>query len=87
MNDESWRANAACKGQDPNIFILSKGSDSSQAYSFCRKCDVKPECLHYAKVNKMVGIWAGVNFRQPGVPQWNNIQDARPKKIPEGKSE
>lgn len=87
MSEESWRADAACKGQDPNMFVLSKGADPSPAKQFCRQCEVRPECLQYAKDHKHVGIWGGVNFRQPGVPQWNTIQDARPKKIPEGNNE
>ena len=57
-----WRAMAACKGIDSDIFFSNFTKDADAARAICAKCPVKPDCLEYAIANKETeGIWGGTS--------------------------
>jgi WhiB family transcriptional regulator, redox-sensing transcriptional regulator len=70
---EEWRASAACRGLDPEIFFpittTTGASAATQledqieaAKSICRTCPVQIECLEYAlTTNQEAGIWGGAD--------------------------
>jgi WhiB family redox-sensing transcriptional regulator len=58
-----WRALAACKGVDPNVFFPGRGIPLDYARSFCEKCEVRTECLGENLVEK-IGVWGGTSDRE-----------------------
>lgn len=67
-----WQEESACKGVDTSIFFL----DEFQAYprntfkDYCDVCPVKEECLEFALVFDMVGVWGGTTDRdRKRIPQ------------------
>jgi hypothetical protein len=59
-----WKADAACKGCDPNWWHPPRGGnrDSLKAIAICNTCPVTAECLQYALDNdERGGIWGGVS--------------------------
>jgi WhiB family redox-sensing transcriptional regulator len=65
-----WRAHAACKGVDPELFFSSEDiadkrervEREAAAKSICLRCTVRPECLEYAiAAGERYGIWGGLN--------------------------
>jgi len=59
--DRSYRAQSACAGTDPNIFVLADGATSAQAKAICQTCAVRPECLSDGLSNPdNQGVWGGV---------------------------
>ncbi len=70
--DLTWMKYGACNGVDPNVFFpeLKAGRGNKQinepsvqkALSFCKVCEVRPECLNYALTNHIKdGIWGGMS--------------------------
>lgn len=64
-DDENWRARAACRSVDANLFFPS-GSTASvvaqlqTAKAFCRSCPVQRACLEFAlETNQEDGVWGG----------------------------
>lgn len=69
-----WRARAACRGMDPRMFFPAKGDVEGieRAKAVCASCDVRSECLVFAKDNREAyGIWgrASVYERQNRLEQ------------------
>lgn len=69
-----WQEEAACKGVDTSIFFL----DEHQIYprntfkDYCNHCPVKEECLEFALVFNLVGVWGGMTDRERRrIPQRN----------------
>ena len=64
-DDDDWRALAACRSVDANLFFPtgSTGSALAQlhtAKAFCRSCPVQGECLEFAlQTNQEDGVWGG----------------------------
>lgn len=64
-DDDSWRALAACRSVDVNLFFPtgSTTSDLAQvqaAKAFCRSCPVQSACLQFAlETNQEDGVWGG----------------------------
>jgi WhiB family redox-sensing transcriptional regulator len=64
-DDDGWRAQAACRHVDANLFFPtgSTGSALEQiqaAKAFCRSCPVQHACLEFAiETNQEDGIWGG----------------------------
>lgn len=64
-NGESWRARAACAGEDYEMFFPSgSGREVSRAIKMakavCARCDVSSQCLKDAlSNNEAYGIWGG----------------------------
>jgi WhiB family redox-sensing transcriptional regulator len=68
--ENDWRALAACKGVDPELFFSSEDlpdkrdrvERESVAKSICAACPVRAECLAYAiAAGERYGIWGGLN--------------------------
>lgn len=63
--DDDWRARAACRSVDADLFFPtgSTGSALTQlqaAKAFCRSCPVQRDCLEFAlKTNQEDGVWGG----------------------------
>ena len=70
VDDSTWRAEAACKGESavyffaPNHFERKPEKDfrEGRARALCRGCVVRQQCLEYAlAVGETHGIWGGLN--------------------------
>src|SRR3954451_13725165 len=70
VEDSTWRADAACKGESavyffaPNHFERKPEKDfrEGRARALCRACVVRDVCLEYAlTVGETHGIWGGLN--------------------------
>lgn len=68
--ENDWRADAACKGIDPELFFSSEDLPNKQdrleregaAKAVCARCAVRPDCLEYAiAAGERYGIWGGLN--------------------------
>jgi WhiB family redox-sensing transcriptional regulator len=60
-----WRALAACRGCDPELFFTDRGESTNPAKAVCKDCDVRADCLEYALANKeKFGIWGGLSERE-----------------------
>lgn len=64
---EPWRAEAACKGVDPELFFVGRADtasgqpDRAAAKAVCRRCPVRTECLDHAlAAGERHGIWGGL---------------------------
>ena len=63
-----WRDEAACKGEDPELFFPTslKGPGAQQAQvakGVCRRCPVTSDCLQWALESTPMpdGIWGGTD--------------------------
>ena len=70
--DRSWRAEAACRGQDPERWVLDnedqKGAQRKIAAAklVCSTCPVRLPCLTYVlgqPSTALVGVWAGTTAK------------------------
>jgi WhiB family redox-sensing transcriptional regulator len=80
MTEESrsWMIQAACRGEDPEIFFptTSRTATIRTAAAICASCPVQRECALYAEnTNSHHGIWAGQYRNQPG---YHSIIDLKP---------
>lgn len=65
VEEDSWRAEAVCRGTNPDLWYPEAGQHSLTARIACGECVVKPDCLQYAlDTNEKHGIWGGVSERQ-----------------------
>jgi WhiB family transcriptional regulator, redox-sensing transcriptional regulator len=61
-----WRARAACRLADPELFFPISNAGPSlhvarTAKAVCAACEVQPECLAFAlRTNQNHGIWGGL---------------------------
>jgi WhiB family transcriptional regulator, redox-sensing transcriptional regulator len=63
--DDSWTAQAACLGCDPDLFFPSRGESCVEAKAVCRVCPVRVECLEFAlATGEAHGIWGGASERE-----------------------
>ena len=61
---EDWRALAACRGMDPDVFFPGKGGyGAREAKSICCLCPVKAECLELG-LREELGVWGGTSVRE-----------------------
>ena len=59
MSDD-WRAEAACRDMDTNVFFPGQGGDTWTPKAVCKGCPVKPDCFQFSLDNKeQFGIWGG----------------------------
>jgi WhiB family transcriptional regulator, redox-sensing transcriptional regulator len=61
---EEWRAAAACRSADPQLFFPEGTSgralrESASAKLICGLCPVRASCLDWALDHATVGIWGG----------------------------
>ncbi|TFD74705.1 WhiB family transcriptional regulator [Cryobacterium fucosi] len=60
---EPWEADAACVGQDPDVFFT--GSDEKAAVAVCASCPVRAECLALAlRKGFEFGVFGGYTATQ-----------------------
>jgi Transcription factor WhiB len=66
FGDQRWRLHAACAGVDPEVFLPTRGETPAEALSYCRRCEVRAECLEAAfdLGQQAVGVWGGVSARE-----------------------
>lgn len=68
--NDDWRHQAACKGEDPELFfpVSDVGPSIEQierAKSFCQNCPVLNECLREAlEAGLDFGIWGGTTEQE-----------------------
>lgn len=74
---EPWKAHAACRGQDPDLFFPKQGQHTAKGRMICLACVVKAQCDEYAARTGSEGVWAG-ELRTPKV---RAVQDARPVRV------
>lgn len=64
-DNDDWRALAACRSVDANLFFPagSTGPALAQVHAakaFCRSCPVQRDCLEFAlQTNQEDGVWGG----------------------------
>ena len=64
IRHQAWRAEAACVGQPPDLWIPGVGAGNSQAsdeaVAICRSCPVATQCAEHALTQpEHYGIWGG----------------------------
>lgn len=63
--DQSWFAQAACRGIRTDVFYPEQGGDSSSPKSVCEGCPVREECLDYAMATgDRFGVWGGTSGKE-----------------------
>lgn len=61
----AWKADAACRDLDPDLFFPAPGESHTEAQAVCRRCDVQAECLAYALTSdERFGVWGGTSERE-----------------------
>ena len=61
----AWRASAACRGSDPEVFFIERGQDDRPAKAICAGCPVREACLEYALAGgETFGVWGGRSERE-----------------------
>lgn len=64
-SDPTWRARAACRGADPNLFFPERGESTAAAKAVCNGCPVASECLDYAlDAGEKHGIYGGKSEKE-----------------------
>lgn len=67
---DGWRGQAACRGEDPDLFFPHPNETArvEQAKAICRRCPVWAECLQWATEQRVEGVWGGTTEeeRRPG---------------------
>ena len=65
---QPWRARAACKGADTDLFFPPEGAGrnaAKAARAICAGCPVTAECLRHAvSFPERHGVWGGLPERQ-----------------------
>ena len=70
VNGQEWRAWAACRGMDPDLFFIEKIEGMHEriaaARAVCDICPVIDDCLEYALAQeaKLIGFWGGLSERE-----------------------
>lgn len=65
IDTSTWRARAACRGADTNLFFPERGESTAAAKAVCAGCPVASECLDYAlDTLEHHGIWGGLSERE-----------------------
>lgn len=64
-DDDSWRAEAACRGADPETWFPGRGDSVDAAKAVCATCPVQMPCLKYALDGCIKqGVWGGYSERE-----------------------
>ncbi len=59
-HDMTWRADAACRDADLDLFFPEKGEHGLAAKRICARCPVLTDCLEFALTTRATGIWGGM---------------------------
>lgn len=55
-----WKADAACRDLDLELFFPDTEADSAPALAVCAICPVRQECLDFAlRTRQNDGVWGG----------------------------
>jgi WhiB family transcriptional regulator, redox-sensing transcriptional regulator len=58
---EGWRAQAACRDADVNVFFPPTDEEAGPAKAICAACPVRVECLEFALATRQEdGVWGGM---------------------------
>lgn len=70
-----WQEEALCQGRDSSVFFTDEQDDEtpSNAYKeICNSCPVRSECLEFALIYNMYGIWGGTTDKERNkLPKFN----------------
>lgn len=59
---QTWRAEAACRGLDTDIFFPASDEDAAPAKAVCATCPVRQLCLDWAlETRQHDGVWGGLD--------------------------
>lgn len=67
----AWHAEAACRGQGPELWFPANGEPTAEALELCQGCPVHVECFAAGLIERH-GVWAGTSeearrrLRRPG---------------------
>jgi WhiB family redox-sensing transcriptional regulator len=81
---EDWRAAAACRSADPELFfpVSDVGKSLEQvieAKGICADCRVPRECLAFAlRTHQAYGIWGGTTEEERAIARRNRISGKHP---------
>jgi WhiB family redox-sensing transcriptional regulator len=64
----SWIDDAACAGENPELFFPRKGESARAAIAVCNGCPVIDQCADYAATSPVMlaGVWGGTTERERG---------------------
>jgi WhiB family redox-sensing transcriptional regulator len=58
---EDWRLEAACIGEDIDLFFPITDNDAGPAKAICATCPVREACLEWAMASRQEdGVWGGL---------------------------
>ena len=59
--DDDWRAAAACRDMETDIFFPESDEEAGPAKAVCARCPVIEPCLSFALANRQEqGVWGGM---------------------------
>lgn len=63
--DFSWRTEALCKNEDPDIFYPDMATTHGQkvakfAITLCKECPVRLKCAQHGIRHERYGVWGGM---------------------------
>lgn len=61
--DQRWRARAACRGRDTDLFVPDHRGPHWTPPAECGWCPVRAECSAYGQATKSIGVWGGRYLR------------------------
>ena len=88
--ENDWRAQAACRGIDPELFFSSdeivnrqeRLEREAEAKDVCQKCSVRRDCLSYAvSAGERYGIWGGLNAQERRAAVRNSTPDIAAERV------
>lgn len=56
----NWTDKAACRGLNPNMFVLDVGQSAEPAKKVCAQCSVTDACLDFGMRTMASGVHGGV---------------------------
>lgn len=61
----AWRAKAACRGVEPEVFYPVTDEEAEEAKAICGACAVRELCLEWAlSTRERDGVWGGATERE-----------------------
>ena len=59
--EQHWRAEAACRNEDTNLFFPISDEGAAEAKAICAVCPVRAECLDWSIATRQSdGVWGGL---------------------------
>lgn len=80
MQNEKWKDEASCLGEDTNDFFDTYEDDIESRQlidKICRECPVRKICFAAAVSQKNTGVWGGVYFDQGDISREFNKHKSR----------